>query len=785
MKKFAYVFTAALILCSCSDEESTSFINDATLLSQNDMTLITDQATLSQRMVFTPADGTTSARRVMHSASQHETQPVIPADALPLKDQPTNWNNGVTLSANGKYYVAAGETFKGSVSINNAGDGIDIYIAGNAETDLLWWNGGQKVNIYVLEGATYKYALDGYDNKAHLRNGTTIKCWGSLDVVNANYGLTIKEGAALYLYQGSMSQFVVHNGVDMNYGSAFQVEGTFYTEVPIWVEGSAMFNGGDSYFVKAFHIVGNCWMKNNAKVTIEDCSTVEKLTWFDGAATIEVLQCMFQTGNLNTIDHSGAHFRLYKSLLQVDENAYIDDQLNVNGLPTIVGLDDYSVFNVDGTLYIDGTNGGGSYTWNSNHEIEGLALKSVAGFVDLYYGQMRNGNMNWKPEDTEWNKYGLGEGNVVLEEGVLVNGGTYLEGKDGCCGSFGTKPVANIVEVMQILPPAGEHRFSATGLDFNGDLLYLGWHSNPKFEDAVGGYMDVIKVDKYDARASLFEQSLFSNEMRYNHTMYHDGIIYAPATSTKVGAAMAEISVGNDGMIDAAPIVRRINLYGGSANCVALIENRLLTISGWSEGALQSLTMNAARPDQTYHEGNYMGKYVFHNAAQHEVVVLHDTDNGQVDIYSDNGDFSAPVRSFKAGSLVPKDGKNVCISDDQYIYVCRGVRGLSIFNRQGQLVASTNTTANGVDVDDDYIYVAAGFGVAVYDKKNITGTDPVVLTPVARNVMTEKTNLQDPTNSQGVSAQIGASANFIRKGADGRLYVAYGVYGLRIYELKR
>ena len=184
MKKIFGFIAVLALLTACSDDLTNGIDNEASLIEPSAFTLTTDQSQLGGRLVVTGQQAQSKAFGLSRAAA--EEAPAIPADALPLKDQPTNYNNGVTLAANGKYYVAAGETWKGTVSINDAGAGIDIYVAGNVETDLLWWGGGQKVNIYVLDGATYKYALDGYDNKAHLRAGTTIKCWGKFDVVDAD-----------------------------------------------------------------------------------------------------------------------------------------------------------------------------------------------------------------------------------------------------------------------------------------------------------------------------------------------------------------------------------------------------------------------------------------------------------------------------------------------------------------------------------------------------------------------------------------------------------------------
>lgn len=812
---------AILFMNGCTDDHKEN-ADKSLVIDANELALDSNKESLKKRIIANFEDiNTTKATRAGGDVTNtlHEDAPEIPADAQLLKDQPTNYNGGVTLykagatgtywngsenvsySATGKYYVPAGETWSGSISINDPGeDGIDIYIAGNVSTDLLWWNGGKKVNIYILPGAEYSYALDGGDNKAHVRNGTTIKCWGEFNVYknkddqSTKYGLRIQEGSAFYLFSGSSEQlYIPDNGAytdNFNLGAAtLEVQGGFfYSEIPVYIGGSSLFNGGEAIFVSTFQTDGKLWPENDTHVTFGECATIGETTWFPGsAATLDVYTCL-TTRTLNTSDHPNDDIRivLHSSLLKVLEDAFMEDESNKNHI--IGDGTQYSVFNVLGTLYLNASD------WAMQDGYRYGDITSIQGLVDVYVNNMHCGSAYWKPVSSQWDNYDLEPTRVQFEDFVLIDGGTYLPGGSSGCGQFGTPPEVELKGLLAIMPPTGEHRFSATGLDFNDELVYLGWHSNPKIENVTGGYMDVIRIDRYNAiENSLFEQSLYSTEFRFNHTKYYDGVVFGAATSTKVGAALAKIALDENGMIQSypEPEVRRISLYGKSANCIEVINNQLVSVSGWSEGALQTTSMTAAKPENTYYEGNYQGKYIYHNPNTQEIIVLHNTTNGTIDIYDENGSFTSPKLSFNAGIIEPYDGKNVCISDSDYIYVCRGFNGLSIFDKTGKLVAQTSifdeggnldpqtsVSANGVDVDDRYIYVAAGFGIIVLDKNDITGDEVVTLTPKAKSIMVERSTLQN------TPAQIGASANFIRKGADGRLYVAYGVYGLRIYELQ-
>jgi len=780
-----YLAAVAVALAGCAKDEQTEITDKSLKVDSSEITVISDKSSLSSRLLtgFDDEIGT----RAGVVGSSHIDAPSIPEGAQ-LLSSASSYNAGNVQVYNlnpGTYYVAANENLNCALQINKSGGDIDLYIAGTLTSDFQWWDGGMNINIYVLPDASFTYALDGYDNKAHVKAGTNIYCWGDFSIYknkedkSTKYGLRVDQGAGFYMYSGSADElFIPNNGKttqDYNLGNAsLDIKGTFYSEVPVRVGGAVLFDGGQAEFVSTFQTDDHMWPDNGAQVTFRRCATVLKDVWFANPAQLDVYACL-QAQNLNTVDHTGNTLKinLHNALLQILGDMFLEKESAKN---LIEGQGkNYSVINVQGTLY-----------FNSGQPIG--SISSITGLVDLYVSNMRCGNKYWRPQNDQWNNYEIERETVSFEDFILFDGGTYLPGVDGC-GQFGTKPEVELKGLLAVMPPTGEHRFSATGLDFNDELVYLSWHSNPKIETEQGGYIDVIRIDRYNIlQNSLFEQSLYSSEFRFNHAKYYDGVIYGAATSFKVGAALAKVVLDDDGMIQSYPDVevRRINLAGNSANCVEVIDNQLVTVSGWSSGALQVTGLTDAKPQSTYFSGEYQGKYIYNNQAAQEVIVLNNTSTGNISIYDSNSTLAAPKRQFEAGALDPYDGKNVCISDSQYIYVCRGFNGLSVYDKQGNLKAqtsqfdehgdfilSTSVSANGVDVDDRYIYVAAGFGVIVYDKQDITGDSPVILSPKAKSILVP-----------AAGEEHAASANFIRKGADGRLYVAYGIYGLRIYELQ-
>lgn len=168
-KSLSIVFTLTILLfasASCDNGK-----NPAVSTTDN-VTIIDDPSQLSSRLVFGGSQKQLPARRIAASTPA----PAIPADALPLKDQPTNWNNGVTLTRGKAYYID--EPWTGTISQDWSSQtgSIDIYVAANATFSNSWWNDDTPLNIYILEGAVLTYCEAGYDDKVHIKKETRVYC---------------------------------------------------------------------------------------------------------------------------------------------------------------------------------------------------------------------------------------------------------------------------------------------------------------------------------------------------------------------------------------------------------------------------------------------------------------------------------------------------------------------------------------------------------------------------------------------------------------------------------
>ena len=786
-KSLSIVFTLTILLfasASCDNGK-----NPAVSTTDN-VTIIDDPSQLSSRLVFGGSQKQLPARRIAASTPA----PAIPADALPLKDQPTNWNNGVTLTRGKAYYID--EPWTGTISQDWSSQtgSIDIYVAANATFSNSWWNDDTPLNIYILEGAVLTYCEAGYDDKVHIKKETRVYCWGNITTPD-NMGLRLYNAGLLYIYGIEGEPFYVkanNNTInDNNAYSAFQVdtESDFYCEREMYVEGTALLNGGKTHTTNKVTIAKDLFVEGEADVTFDDCVFVlRELDFKSSRSAVVNVNKYLQTNTLLTNQGVGT-MNLKDALFEiVSDGMFVDkgsQRIVVNGVEATYK----SVVKVNGKLYLDR---GNEYTTVPG-DVAALSFPSGNFTGDLNLeGDLRIKFYYDVPDE----KAILDESNLVVPEGVTVAENTWLPAsEDGC------RPEIGEVPVVDVLPPTTStpsHKYSATSLSFNGNLIYLSWHANPETNlkyaehnyspsvdsaEDFGGIVDVIYIDEYDITSSLFEQSMENKEFKYNHILFSDNKVYTAATSNKVGAAMTKIELTAEGLLPEIESYKevRVNLTGYSANCVERIGNELITISGYTNGGINKFAIddesNQEKKNINGNADNFQGKYVYYNQENGKVITLNNTERGIVTIY--NSAMQAE-HSFEVGSIFPIDGKNVCICDNQHIYVCKGQNGFGVYDYTGNMVGGSKKSANGVDVDDNHIYLAAGDGLVILDKHHTyVDADGNTYNRTIKKFSYTGRGATNVTNETDVKQ----SANFVKKGPDGRIYVAYGMYGLQIYEL--
>ena len=777
-----------VVLASCSDDSGITPENQNPEITTPDhVKLITDKSQLASRFVLV----TPEAKAGRSSRAVKETPaPSIPEGALKLSEQPTNWNNGVTLTRGKAYYID--EAWEGTISQDwSSSEGsIDIYMSADAKIVGAWWNDDTPVNIYILPKAVMTYCEAGYDNMVKIKKATNVYCWGNIDTPE-NMGFRLYEAGKVYIYGTEGEPFIVRDNGDAYVTFQVDTQSDFYCEREMMVNGSVQFNGGQSHFVNKLHVVENMYVEYAADATFDDCTVVEEALDFKATTggTVMNVNKYLQVGSLVT-NQGRATMNLKDALFEiVTDGMFVDkgDQMVV-----VHGVEsDYkSIVKVGGKLYLDR---GNEYTTvPGSVAAANFPTRNFAGDLNLE-GELR---IKFYYEVADELAV-LSEDNLIVPESVSIHANSWLPAsEDGCRSEVGEVPV------VEVLPPTPSstvsHKYSATGIAFNGNTVYLCWHSNPETnmdyaegdfspsvngKDDFGGIIDVININTYDITSSLFEQSMENSEFKYNHILFSDNKLYSAATNLKVGAALSEIPLTVDGKFPALDQFEevRVNLTGYSANCVERIGDELVTISGYTNGGINKFALddisNQEKKFINAASENFQGKYVYYNKSNGKVVTLNDTSKGIVTIYNAS---MQPESSFEVGAINPVDGKNVCICDNNYIYVCKGQNGFGVYDYKGNQVGGSKKHTNGVDVDNDFIYLAAGDGLAILDK-NATYID------VDGNTYNRTIKKFHYTGRGATSVTdqttVKQSANFVKKGPDGRIYVAYGMYGLQIYEL--
>lgn len=775
-----------IVFVSCTDNDFNNEIQESDITNPAQIKLITDQSLLASRLyLVTPETKKLGTRAVVNETPA----PAIPEGALKLSEQPTNWNNGVTLTPGKSYYID--KEWKGTISRETGAEGtsIDIYVNANAEFVNSWWNNNVPMNIYILPNAVLTYCEAGEDNKVKIPKATNVYCWGNITTPD-NMGFQLYQGGSLYMYNANADIFEVKDNKSQ-YGSSFQIdtESVFYCEREMIIYGRALFNGGKAHFVNKLTVAKDMYVEKDTEITLDDCSFVmQELDFKSTLNAVVNVNKYLQTNTLltnqgkATINLKDALFEIVTDGMLVDKG---DQRVVINGIEANYK----SIIKVGGNLYLDR---GNEYT-NVEGSVAAASFPSQNFTGDLNLeGNLRIKFYHNVPEENTI----LTEDNLVVPKSVSIHANSWLPAsEDGCRSETGKVPVA------EILPPTpiASHKYSATGIAFNGNTVYLCWHSNPEtninyaqgdFSPSVshkedfGGIIDVINIDTYDITNSIFEQSMENSEFKYNHIIYSANHLYSAATNKKVGAALSEIALTADGKFPISEQFEevRVNLTGYSANCVDRIGDELVTISGHSNGGINKFSINdISNQEKKFINTNvedFQGKYVYYNNNNGKVITLNNTSKGIITIYNTS---MQPESSFEVGAINPVDGKNVCICDNNYIYVCKGLNGFVVYDYNGNKVGGSKKHANGVDVDDNYIYLAAGDGLVILDKHStyLDAEDGNTYNRTIKKFHYTGKGATMVTDETSVKQ----SANFVKKGPDGRIYVAYGMYGLQIYEL--
>lgn len=312
--------------------------------------------------------------------------------------------------------------------------------------------------------------------------------------------------------------------------------------------------------------------------------------------------------------------------------------------------------------------------------------------------------------------------------------------------------------------------------------VYVSYHTNGK---DFGGSIDVAEMngEQLTLRQRV-QQAEAGATYDFNHLNVINSKLYLAGSAKGKdgkqlgGAAISYAAIGGDSLLNVKEGLTSQSLDNavkGDANCVVPFGNNIAVAS----------TLGYSVYDPTLVKGELTattGKAKFVAVNGSSLVGLNYTSEiaagdaevqGEVQVFDNS---MKQTSSFNVGAIAPNNGKNmIAIDSNGRIYVCKSAKGLMCYENGSPAWASEWTTPtsksdknvsvdkrqgyiNGVAVDDNYVYVAAGaYGL-------------VVLTKDGKEVTHKRI---------GTS---GNSANYVAV-KNGLIYVAYGKGRIQVFKL--
>ena len=313
--------------------------------------------------------------------------------------------------------------------------------------------------------------------------------------------------------------------------------------------------------------------------------------------------------------------------------------------------------------------------------------------------------------------------------------------------------------------------------------VYVSYHTNGA---EFGGSIDVAEMNGEQLTLKQrVEQAATGATYDFNHLnvidnkLYLAGGIQGKSGLQMSGASISYAAINSDGTLNVTEGLTSVsidNAVKGDANCVVPFGNQIVVANTKGYDKLEK-DLADDKNTQT------PGKAKFAAVSGSSLVGLNYTSEitaGDAEVQGEVQVFDNSMKQtsrFNVGSIAPNNGKNmIAIDSNGRIYVCKSAKGLMCYESNGnQAWASEWTTPvshgagnksvdnrqgyiNGVAVDDNYVYVAAGaYGL-------------VVLTKDGKEVTHKRIGTA------------GNSANYVAV-KNGLIYVAYGKGRIQVFKL--
>lgn len=818
--KLAAIGLAAFVFASCSDSSSdpATPITPGTVPSE--ITKIgltqTDAAQLAASVTNYKRSSSNKARtrafnETLFDGVTESTKPTAPsADGAKQLNAATDLSNDKYKTRSGKTYDFSNNKIENTtlfvvgnstVKYNNLGTGNKIIVQKGGKLEYTGSGSAipQNNTIYVLESGSYSIAnenitIDGalYSSRAlgKIEGHTTgdkksegtptqnITINGSVylsgyshtvtDPESANYGKEITEYASLRAKTLTINAGAKVNTLDrvtftndvviagaLHVGKAAIVKsmtikdgGKFYSDYSAKIKNKLTMEAGSYMDLKYLNVTDNEYTDNGT----------EKPTKVPGNAVADLQgNCQIIIGN-----HGVMSFNTLKTDNTSGQIVMGDDDNNV------------AVIKADKFIYA-GSDENVNFTSTPNTNNQTI----LAQFKECY----KNGT------ESEGNKVDfdyLNWNSDVQSYDYITGGGALTAGPNFSYVLKDAYKVADQKKLMLLSTIANYDRDtqSATAIvPTDNNKVYVSYHTNGK---EFGGSIDVAemngeqlsliqRVQQAEARATYD----FNHLNVINSKLYLAGSAKGKDGNQLGGAAISYAAIGSDGLLNVTEGLTSQSLDNtvkGDANCVMPFGDNITVAS----------TLGYSIYDPTLVKGTLTtttgkAKFVAVNGSslvglnyKSEIAAGDDEVQGEVQVFDNS---MKQTSSFNVGAIAPNNGKNmIAIDSNGRIYVCKSAKGLMCYESNGSQAWTSEWTTptsksdknvsvdkrqgyiNGVAVDDNYVYVAAGaYGL-------------VVLTKDGKEVTHKRIGTA------------GNSANYVAV-KNGLIYVAYGKGRIQVFKL--
>lgn len=818
--KLAAIGLAAFVFASCSDSSSdpATPITPGTVPSE--ITKIgltqTDAAQLAASVTNYKRSSSNKARtrafnETLFDGVTESTKPTAPsADGAKQLNAATDLSNDKYKTRSGKTYDFSNNKIENTtlfvvgnstVKYNNLGTGNKIIVQKGGKLEYTGSGSAipQNNTIYVLESGSYSIAnenitIDGalYSSRAlgKIEGHTTgdkksegtptqnITINGSVylsgyshtvtDPESANYGKEITEYASLRAKTLTINAGAKVNTLDrVTFTNDVVIAGALHVGKAAIVKNMTIKNGGKFYSEYSAKIKNKLTMEAGSYMDLKylnvtdntyDENGTEKPTKVPGNAVADLQgNCQIVIGN-----HGVMSFNTLKTDNTSGQIVMGDDANNV------------AVIKADKFIYA-GSDENVNFTSTPNTNNQTI----LAQFKECYKNGAESEGNKVEFEYLNWNS-------DVQSYDYITGGGALTAGLNFSYVLKDAYKVADQKKLMLLSTIANYDRDtqSATAIvPTDNNKVYVSYHTNGK---EFGGSIDVAemngeqlsliqRVQQAEARATYD----FNHLNVINSKLYLAGSAKGKDGNQLGGAAISYAAIGSDGLLNVTEGLTSQSLDNtvkGDANCVMPFGDNITVAS----------TLGYSIYDPTLVKGTLTtttgkAKFVAVNGSslvglnyKSEIAAGDDEVQGEVQVFDNS---MKQTSSFNVGAIAPNNGKNmIAIDSNGRIYVCKSAKGLMCYESNGSQAWTSEWTTptsksdknvsvdkrqgyiNGVAVDDNYVYVAAGaYGL-------------VVLTKDGKEVTHKRIGTA------------GNSANYVAV-KNGLIYVAYGKGRIQVFKL--